>query len=140
MNPTTAIRLARLHGQQMHDHVVNLLPEEACGLLAGLGGESRQFFPVTNQLHSPRRFYMEPLQLLGALQTMDELGLELIAVMHSHPEGPLHPSSTDLREYLYPETPAIIWGPVGLPLSPGYDCFVYQIKGDHFDPVRLEIY
>lgn len=135
-----AIHLARHHWQQMHDHVVSLLPEEACGLLAGKAGTSRQFIPVTNQLHSPVNFFMEPLELLNALQTIDELGFELLATVHSHPRGPLHPSSSDLQEYLYSETPAIIWGPVGVPGSPNYDCFAFRLAGDHFDPIPLEIF
>ena len=42
---------------------------------------------------------------------MEELGFELLAIYHSHPNGPDHPSPTDLAEHAYPETAALIWYP-----------------------------
>lgn len=84
------------------------IPEEACGLLAGKGELISHFFPIENILHSPTRYQMEPHQQLVAFRLIDTLGLELLAIYHSHPTGPEVPSATDIDEAYYPEAVYII--------------------------------
>lgn len=95
--------------QTMLDHIHRCLPEEACGLLAGQGELVKDALPVTNQLHSPTRFYMDPVELVKNLHWIDDHNLEILGIYHSHPNGPDHPSETDLQEYLYPTAAAVIW-------------------------------
>lgn len=95
--------------EKMLDHIHRCLPEEACGLLAGRGDRVDEALPVANQLHSPTRFYMDPVELVIALHWMDDHNLDILGIYHSHPTGPNHPSETDLKEYLYPSAAAIIW-------------------------------
>jgi len=108
--------LCESHQQDMLRHVLACLPEEGCGLVGGhfnpRGPSSLTILPVTNQLHSPVRFYMDPLEQLKALSWLDDNGLELVAIFHTHPVGPSDPSPTDLSEFAYP-------GVVYLILSPG---------------------
>jgi proteasome lid subunit RPN8/RPN11 len=84
------------------DHVSSVLPEEGCGLLAGKGLVPSRAFPVTNRLHSPVRFEMEPVEQLNAMLWAEENGLDIVAIYHSHPLGPVVPSPTDLSEFAYP--------------------------------------
>ncbi len=90
-------------------------PEEACGLLAGPPAPAlptaQQWYPIENQLHSPTRYCMEPHALLAALLDMETHGLALVAIAHSHPHGPLHPSPTDVAEAYYPEAVYLIAAP-----------------------------
>jgi proteasome lid subunit RPN8/RPN11 len=76
-------------------------PLECCGLLAGTraGGvlEAVAALPLVNQLASPTRFISEPAGLFKALRRAREMGLEVLAVYHSHPDGPPAPSATDLE-------------------------------------------
>jgi len=51
---------------------------------------------------------MEPHQQLVAFRLIDTLGLELLAIYHSHPAGPEVPSATDIAEAYYPEAVYII--------------------------------
>lgn len=89
--------------EQVLIEVTTHLPEEACGLLAGNDNLVSQILPIENILHSPIRYRMDPQQQLAAFQFIDNLGLELLAIYHSHPDGPATPSATDIAEAYYPE-------------------------------------
>ncbi|HNT23972.1 MAG TPA: M67 family metallopeptidase [Anaerolineales bacterium] len=83
-------------------HAGRCLPEEACGLLAGLDGCVQMCYEITNTLHSATRFRMDAQEQVRAFMDFEQRGLELLAIYHSHPAGPLEPSSTDLVEFAYP--------------------------------------
>mgnify|MGYP001218695931 CR=1 FL=1 len=89
-------------------HVQINFPEEACGILAGIGNRVTQAFLITNRLHSPVKFYMEPVELLRALEKIENQNLDLVAIFHSHPDGPDTPSTTDIKEFLYPGVATLI--------------------------------
>jgi proteasome lid subunit RPN8/RPN11 len=93
----------------MLEHVQLCLPEESCGLVAGNEQHVAQIYPVTNKLHSPVRFRMEETEQLAAMLDLDENGWEILAIYHSHPAGPDHPSPTDLAEFAYPGVLSLIW-------------------------------
>ncbi len=100
------MKLTLTHSQlrQMLSHAEACLPEEACGLIGGLGEQAHQVVAITNELHSPVRFRMDAREQLAAFLHFEEKGLELIAIFHSHPNGPPTPSPTDLAEFTYPGT------------------------------------
>ncbi len=105
---TKVLRLSNEHWTQIQVHASSLIPEEACGLVAGLNRISTQVFPVENELHSPVRFQMEPYGQLGAMEEIEEKGWEILAIYHSHPKGPPHPSPTDIAESYYPDSVNLI--------------------------------
>jgi len=75
----------------------NELPNETCGLLAGIGNVVHQQIAMTNTDHSPEHFSFDPSEQFQALRTARSEGLELIANYHSHPETPSRPSVEDIR-------------------------------------------
>lgn len=84
------------------------LPEEGCGLVAGTrerGGVAvaRRFVAGTNMDSSPLRYTMDPGQVARAFDEFERDGQVLLAIAHSHPDGPATPSATDLREFHYPD-------------------------------------
>ena len=93
---------------EMLSHVSGLWPEEACGLVGGRDGRAVRLYPVENVRHSPVAFEMEPLQQIRAMLAMEAEGLELIAIYHSHPDGPARPSATDVANAYYPDTVQLI--------------------------------
>ncbi len=103
----TVIR--RTHLEQMAAHVARCAPEEGCGLIAGVDGVSVAVLPVTNALHSPVRFRMEPQEQVQAMLTLEQRGWDMLGIFHSHPNGPPHPSPTDVAEAAYPEAVYLIW-------------------------------
>ena len=122
--PASDLTLSRELWDQMQQHVARVAPEEACGLIAGQAGQGRLVFPITNQLHSPVRFHMAPDEQLRALIQIDELGLDLVAIYHSHPTGPDRPSNTDIAEAYYPESFYLIWSPA----PQGWKCLGFSIQ------------
>ncbi len=96
----------------MRAYVEACLPAEACGLLAGLDGVVHEILPITNEAHSAVRFRMAPAEQVKAFNRIENSGLELIGIFHSHPAGPEDPSPTDLAEASY-EVTQIIWSRTG---------------------------
>lgn len=92
-------------------HLQACLPEEACGILGGLGNTITLALPVENELHSPVRFRMRPADQVRVFQTLESLGLEMLAIWHSHPAGPAGLSATDLSEAYYPEAALLVASP-----------------------------
>ncbi len=78
------------------------LPREACGLLGGrMTGariEIEVLEPVANTSPDPRRFALDPAGMLIAEDRIDDAGLRVVGVMHSHPAGEAVPSPTDLDD------------------------------------------
>jgi len=101
---TDILHLTQNQAAEMTSHAESCAPEEGCGLLAGRDSTVELTILITNQIHSPVRYNMEPRELINALYKIEESGLELLASFHSHPEGPVTPSESDVREYAYPET------------------------------------
>lgn len=93
----------------MQNNVNSRVPEEACGLIGGLDSHALEVFPTTNVLHSPVRYRVDPREQLEIFQLIDERDWELLAIYHSHPEGPARPSATDIKEAFYPEAVHLIW-------------------------------
>jgi proteasome lid subunit RPN8/RPN11 len=105
------LTLSREQHDQMQKHVQALAPLEACGLLAGTGGQVRAVLPVNNSARSPVRFSMDPLEQVQAFNSIDAQELELLGIFHSHPAGPEYPSPTDIEEAAY-DVIYIIWSGV----------------------------
>lgn len=97
------------HWQEMLEHVSKLDPEEACGLAAGKQGLTRRIYLIENSLHSQVSFQMEPHQQVKAILEMEDQGWDMLAIFHSHPDGPQLPSPTDIEKVTYPETVNLIW-------------------------------
>ena len=100
--------ISRALRDEMLAHADGLWPEEACGLLAGGDGRAVRFYPVENSLHSPVAYEMEPVQQVRAMLAMEADGLEMIAIYHSHPDGPARPSATDVAAAYYPDAVQLI--------------------------------
>lgn len=116
--------------------VESRIPEEACGLLAGLGSKVLEIIPIENIYHSPHRYRMNPEAQLSAFQYLEEQGWEMLAIYHSHPEGPAQPSNTDIEEAYYPEAVYIILSPDDGNFSPrGYIIIEGAVQEI---PIRIE--
>ena len=128
----------------MLDHLLACLPEEACGLLGGRLGlpasghpaRCQAVLPVPNALHSPVRFRMDPAEQLKAFYWFEEHGLDLVAIFHSHPGGPGHPSATDLAEFAYPGTFYLIWSPG--PPETGWQLNAFHLSAGAYCPYEIE--
>jgi proteasome lid subunit RPN8/RPN11 len=87
--------------QSMIEYVDSHAPLEACGLLAGRDARVEKIFFVQNQAQSPVRYVMEPVEQLRAFEWIESNKMELLAIFHSHPNGPETVSPTDVAEAAY---------------------------------------
>ena len=92
----------------MIQSVSDCLPEEGCGLLAGVGEKIHEVLPIENKEHSPVRYRMDPQEQLNAFLYIEEKGWELLGIYHSHPKGPETLSETDIAEAYYPDAIYVI--------------------------------
>jgi len=134
-SPNETISILRQHWEQMLEHVIRQLPLEACGLVAGQDGFSREVFPIANALSSPVRFRMSPEQQIKVFLELDELGWDLLGIYHSHPDGPPIPSPTDIAESAYPDTVSLIWSRFGSE----WTCRGFVIQKGDFREVIINI-
>jgi [CysO sulfur-carrier protein]-S-L-cysteine hydrolase len=79
-------------------------PNECCGLLAGTigtGGIARaeRRYPLVNELASPTEYLWEPKSRFAAERDMRPLGIEMLAIYHSHPATDPIPSRKDRDRY-----------------------------------------
>ena len=93
----------------MLDHLQACYPLEGCGLLAGdERGRVTAVYPIENSLHSPTAYEMEPKQQIEAMLALEAAGWQLLAIYHSHPQGPETPSLTDIAHAFYPEAAHVV--------------------------------
>lgn len=82
-------------------HAKSELPNEACGLIAGIvNGEDKEIkkvYLLTNLDHSNEHFSLDPKEQLNAIKDMRANGLTPLGNWHSHPETPSRPSEEDKR-------------------------------------------
>ncbi len=90
---------AEVH-RQMVDHAMACLPNEACGLFAGVFGSNQVdvFYPMTNAAGSPVVYRLEPREQMATEDAADEAGLAILGVMHSHTLTTAYPSPTDVED------------------------------------------
>jgi proteasome lid subunit RPN8/RPN11 len=109
--PAVSLRLTSEQWRTITEQLTRELPNEACGLLGGRGDVVEQVIAVENAAHSPVRYEMAPVQQLEAMLALENAGLELTAIYHSHPAGPATPSPTDVAEAYYPDSLYLIYAP-----------------------------
>lgn len=100
-------------------------------MLAGQDGKAEFVLPVTNVDHSPYRFRMHPAEQVRSLMAIEAMGLELLAIYHSHPEGPAGPSAVDVREAAYPEAAYL----VARPGARGWTARAFRIAEDRVEEI-----
>jgi proteasome lid subunit RPN8/RPN11 len=111
-------------------------PNEACGLLAGTNGSVSKLFRMTNAERSPVIYRMDPAEQLRVFNEIDEAGLDLVAIYHSHTRSPAYPSSTDVSLAYYPEAVYLI---VSLAEMDKPDLRGFQILDSKVTEIALEV-
>lgn len=84
------------------EYAVQQLPDEACGLIAGIvdsdgGKRIEKVYFLTNKDNSSEHFSMDPREQLEAVRDMRANGFQPLGNWHSHPGTPSRPSDEDKR-------------------------------------------
>ena len=83
---------------EMVAHARDDLPNECCGMVAGVDEEATGIIRVANAAASPLRYEMDPQEQYNALKTIEDGGAELLAIYHSHTKSAAYPSQTDVNQ------------------------------------------
>jgi proteasome lid subunit RPN8/RPN11 len=89
--------------KEMAEHGLREFPNEACGLLAGRDGEPVRFFAMKNLDASPVSYRLDPKEQLNVFDEMDDEGLDLLGIFHTHTHSEAFPSETDTKLAFYPD-------------------------------------
>lgn len=90
---------AALHAA-MVSHGLAGMPNEACGLFAGVAGTDRvsRFYPMRNAAASARIYRLDGVEMLAVERSAEAEGLTIIGVMHSHTHTTNYPSPVDVAD------------------------------------------
>lgn len=83
--------------RKMIDHARACAPNEACGLVAELGGTVTEVYALTNTDASPDRFTLDPSEHFAAVRDAEANGWAIAGAFHSHPSSTPNPSAADLH-------------------------------------------
>ncbi len=128
------LRITRSVYEAMLAHLQAVYPLEGCGILGGVGDTAGQHVAIDNILQSPVAYEMDPLQQIQAMMTIEAQGQEIIAIYHSHPAGPAHPSPTDVALAYYPDSVYVI---VSLTDQTAPTVGAFRIGDGRYTPVSL---
>lgn len=84
------------------------LPNEACGILAGRDGRVERFFPAQPDEPSPYYYRIESRDQIRIMNAIDDAGLDLLGIYHSHTSSPAYPSRTDAEQAFWPDAVYVI--------------------------------
>lgn len=103
-----ALTIPSMEYEAMIRYLLSVYPLEGCGLMAGRQQCVQRLYHVENILHSPVAYKMDPRQQLEAMLAVENAGLRLLGIYHSHPQGPETPSRDDVTRATYPEVAYVI--------------------------------
>jgi proteasome lid subunit RPN8/RPN11 len=84
--------------EAMVAHCHHGFPNEACGFLGGRDGAVERLYCLPNSAASPVFYTPAPREMIAAYDDMDERGIELVGIFHSHVATRPYPSPTDVSQ------------------------------------------
>jgi proteasome lid subunit RPN8/RPN11 len=101
-------------GRELYDEIVAHAradaPNECCGMIATHDGEAVKVYPAANAAASPLRYEIDGAEQYRIQMAIDDAGLDLGAIYHSHTRSGPYPSQTDINLAFYPDSVYVIVG------------------------------
>ncbi len=113
-------------------HCLRESPLESCGLLGGVAPRVTSVHPLRNVAASETRYTADARELVEAWRWLREHDAQILAIYHSHPRWEAVPSTTDLRENYWGDTPRIIVSLLGDPAV----VRVWRLDADSFTELK----
>jgi proteasome lid subunit RPN8/RPN11 len=85
-------------------------PNECCGMIAARDGRAVAVHRARNAAASPLRYEIDGMEQYAIQSTIEDAGLELGAIYHSHTRSAPEPSQTDINLAFYPDALYVIVG------------------------------
>lgn len=130
------MRISRELYEQMVEHARSEAPNECVGLLASRDGDVVKLYRAGNAAASPLRFEIDGAEQIRYHNDIEESGLELGAIYHSHTRTAPNPSQTDIS--FAAGWPGVLWVIVGL-ASEEPDVRTWRIEGARVTEAELVV-
>jgi [CysO sulfur-carrier protein]-S-L-cysteine hydrolase len=106
------MRISREQLDEIIAHAQAEAPNECCGMVACSDGDVVRVLRANNAEESPLRFSIDSREQLELDQEIEQAGLELGAIYHSHTRTAPEPSQMDIN--FAAGWPGVLWIIVGL--------------------------
>jgi len=106
------MRITRELYDEIVAHAHEESPNECCGMVGSRDGRGVCVYRAVNAEASPLRFRIDPEEQLELHNRIEDAGLELGAIYHSHTRTEPRPSQTDIN--FAKLWPGVLWIIVGL--------------------------
>jgi [CysO sulfur-carrier protein]-S-L-cysteine hydrolase len=107
------MRISRRLLDEVIAHARADAPNECCGMIAARDGEAVAVHRATNAAASPLRYEIDGREQYRIQTAIEDAGLDLGAIYHSHTRSAPEPSQTDINLAFYPEALYVIVGVAG---------------------------
>jgi [CysO sulfur-carrier protein]-S-L-cysteine hydrolase len=107
------VRISRALLDEIVAHARADAPNECCGMIAAQDGTAVAVHRARNTAASPLRYEMDGMEQYKIQTAIEDAGLELGAIYHSHTRSAPEPSQTDINLAFYPEALYVIVGVAG---------------------------
>jgi proteasome lid subunit RPN8/RPN11 len=104
------MRISRQLLDEVIEHARAEAPNECCGMIAAADGSAVAVHRARNTAASPLRYEMDGMEQYRIQTTIEDAGLDLGAIYHSHTRSAPYPSQTDVNLAFYPEALYVIVG------------------------------
>jgi proteasome lid subunit RPN8/RPN11 len=104
------MRIARELYEDMIGHARAEAPNECCGMVASQDAQAVKVYRATNAAASPLRYEIDGAEQYRIQMEIEDSGLDLGAIYHSHTRTAPYPSQTDINLAFYPDTLYVIVG------------------------------
>jgi len=129
------MRISRELLDDIIDHARADAPNECVGMIASRDGEAVSVHRARNAAASPLRYEIDGMEQYKIQNAIEDSGLELGAIYHSHTRSDPLPSQTDINLAFYPEALYVI---VGLKADEP-DVRAWRIVDGQVSEARLEV-
>lgn len=104
------MRISRELYEEIVAHARSEAPNECCGMIASRDGEAVKVYRATNAAASPLRYEIDGAEQYRIQMQIENSGLDLGAIYHSHTRTEPYPSQTDINLAFYPDAMYLIVG------------------------------
>jgi|SRR5215212_8725976 proteasome lid subunit RPN8/RPN11 len=130
------MRISRSLFDELIGHARVDAPNECCGMIASRDGEAVSVHRATNAAASPLRYVIDGKEQYEIQTAIEDAGLDLGAIYHSHTRSAPEPSETDINLAFYPEALYVI---VGVKDRENPDVRAWRIVDGKVTPAELEV-
>src|SRR5438067_12271758 len=104
------MRMAKQLLDEIIAHARAEAPIECCGMVASRDGAAVKVYRATNAAASPLRYEIDGAEQYRIQLQIEDSGLDLGAIYHSHTRTEPYPSQTDINLAFYPDALYLIVG------------------------------